>query len=568
MDHSNPRDCFHHQPLDLTENTFRLLDIHGVSKEGLVECTIEIHNRDEILDRDLEYRALSYAWGPEHPTYFILVNGKSFRVRENLLRFLQAALSSHPTACTRIWIDAICIDQENNAEKMHQVMQMASIYRDARSVFVWLGQSKGDYKELQNAIADIEKSLTQYDLRGMRGVESELCVADHPASHQVQDLLMREYWKRMWIIQEIITAGVKAQLICGEHSFAWYPIRKLVRMHDHRWKEDQTGMAVRVIRMEDRSAFLSHGRTILELLRRLNGGGACADVRDKVYSLLGLLRNPGNLRPDYSVSAECLFFRVCQNTTRSSVDAYISLGDAFILKRSLGLDVIGLDGHLRDAKDEQVNIKDSILLRPNKRFTITSLWNQMLWDGLDWHFDHDQSIGATTWLLTETDVLFEFASFGPQDKFRRAIVLRECGPGLFKYIAMAEYRDNDVLKLEVDDRCWAKGRWFLYHLSALLSADCFTGKDGQISVSSEVFLVLMKLYEMSMSIGDPRADKNDLEFLGIRDRLVITHYTLFMRANLNDTRKARSHDSARDWNVVRLDLPTHEIYYGCSELRR
>lgn len=189
---------FHHQPLDLTESSFRLLDIEGMSKEGFVDCTIRIHNCDE---KDLDYQALSYAWGPEQPTGWILLNGKPFRVRKNLLLFLQAAVSSHPVACTRIWIDAICIDQGNTPEKTHQVMQMANIYRNAKTVFVWLGQSKGDYGELCNAVTRMENSPLRDGPHGVvSGIKPELYAEDHPVSHQVQDLLMRDYWKRMWII--------------------------------------------------------------------------------------------------------------------------------------------------------------------------------------------------------------------------------------------------------------------------------------------------------------------------------------------------------------------------------
>lgn len=343
-------------------------------------------------------------------------------------------------------------------------------------------------------------------------------------------------------------------------------------MCDNCWQQDRIGVAMRLIRIAHMSTPLTRQTTILQLLQRLDGGGACADLRDKVYALLGLLRDSGNLRPDYSISTECLFFRVLRSATMSSKQSHVTFKDSSILKKSLELGFGELRGHL-NRKDEQTHMNESIrlghqpsLLWPCRLSIRFFVWKRVLLHDLEFRFDHDQSIGATTWLLEHRDVLFEFASFRPEDKFRKAMVLREVDPGLFKYIAMAEYRDTEVLNSEVADRCCAKERWFLYHLPALISADCFVDEDAQIIVSSDVFLVLMKLSELGMSIGDSRVDENDLEFLGIRDGLVITHSTLFVPAKQQEGETACGDDSTRDWDMARLDIPTHEVYDGYSEL--
>jgi hypothetical protein len=43
-----------------------------------------------------------------------------------------------------IWVDALCIDQENLKERNFQVQQMGSIYRNAAFVFAWLGEEADD----------------------------------------------------------------------------------------------------------------------------------------------------------------------------------------------------------------------------------------------------------------------------------------------------------------------------------------------------------------------------------------------------------------------------------------
>jgi hypothetical protein len=37
------------------------------------------------------------------------------------------------------WIDAICIDQSNPAEKAHQIAAMPRLYSQAQQVLCWLG---------------------------------------------------------------------------------------------------------------------------------------------------------------------------------------------------------------------------------------------------------------------------------------------------------------------------------------------------------------------------------------------------------------------------------------------
>lgn len=43
------------------------------------------------------------------------------------------------TLGSMFWIDALCIDQENLAERNHQVTQMGKIYASAYRVVSWLG---------------------------------------------------------------------------------------------------------------------------------------------------------------------------------------------------------------------------------------------------------------------------------------------------------------------------------------------------------------------------------------------------------------------------------------------
>ena len=77
----------------------------------------------------------------------------SFKVRPNLHAALQQLrLRDRPK---RLWIDAICINQEDNDEKNAQVSLMADVYSKATSVCVWLGEASSDSTLALNFISRI-----------------------------------------------------------------------------------------------------------------------------------------------------------------------------------------------------------------------------------------------------------------------------------------------------------------------------------------------------------------------------------------------------------------------------
>ncbi len=92
------------------------------------------------------YVTLSYTWGPAQdgevssktPEKMILVNSRRFQVYANLYDALcQLAKSGD---ASYIWIDAICINQEDKTECSAQVSIMDTIYKNAAKTIVWLGR--------------------------------------------------------------------------------------------------------------------------------------------------------------------------------------------------------------------------------------------------------------------------------------------------------------------------------------------------------------------------------------------------------------------------------------------
>ncbi len=127
---------FRHKPLDYAKDSIRLLKVHpDLRRSGSISCEIWHANPSA------SYCCLSYRWGSPGSGVKILLNGKSLKLRPNLWNFLHVARQRY--AGINLWIDALCIDQNDEREKNHQVSIMGKIYREATTVFIWLGRRPG-----------------------------------------------------------------------------------------------------------------------------------------------------------------------------------------------------------------------------------------------------------------------------------------------------------------------------------------------------------------------------------------------------------------------------------------
>lgn len=131
------------------------------------------------------YEALSYVWGDPENKLPILIHSHRFDVTVNL----HAALSRlRDHYFERIlWVDAICIDQENLQEKGFQIQSMAKIYGQAMRVVVWLGEATGDSGQALEII------------RAAGGKTSLQCWNTDVISKAILALLQRPWFRRIWV---------------------------------------------------------------------------------------------------------------------------------------------------------------------------------------------------------------------------------------------------------------------------------------------------------------------------------------------------------------------------------
>jgi hypothetical protein len=297
--------------LDRTKDQIRLLSFSSFEN---MEFAVSIFAISECP----AYDALSYVWGIEDKSTerTIRLNGQDFSVRHNLFTALTALAwtpdphrgneSSEDSSAKYLWIDALCIDQENVLERNHQVQLMKSIFSQARCVKVWLGN------ECEGAL-DVpdygrwDRHIPRPALRGQqsRWFEEIDGMGD---SGTLRPFINAEYWRRVWTVQEFevaneiifIAGNSTMKLPAMLRKLEGLRVKRVDTSYYHRSRSPSlhhnensipfdaslSKEAVPLMgRLRDRG---QPGRTELWWLISKFSDKKCSDPRDTVYGLLGL----------------------------------------------------------------------------------------------------------------------------------------------------------------------------------------------------------------------------------------------------------------------------------------
>lgn len=141
-----------HEPLDIAQKQIRVLEIlprgagepvRRLEDQDLVRCRLLTVS---LEGENLMFNASSYVWGRKKDVNVIMVDNELVFVGSNLKSTLRHLRDYHMDAmcCHPLWVDAVCINQQNEDEKLGQVQMMGDIYRRAHRVFSWLGEGDPD----------------------------------------------------------------------------------------------------------------------------------------------------------------------------------------------------------------------------------------------------------------------------------------------------------------------------------------------------------------------------------------------------------------------------------------
>ncbi|KAH6664929.1 heterokaryon incompatibility protein-domain-containing protein, partial [Halenospora varia] len=300
-----------YKPLPHTGDAIRLLRLQpGIRGEKLRSNMIYTTLKSNPI-----YEALSYEWGAPEPKQQIALDDTNVVVTPNLW----SALSHlrHRDEEKILWVDALCINQDNLDERNHQVRQMGEIYSRASMVIIWLG------------CPSLAESLTArllFDWINIYGHEEWSLQTYkreyHPSPdnlhlwHDLARLGTLSYWRRTWIVQEIVLAG-NISLQYGNNKATWTGIEYLERglsLNDTRSlpRHVEDGPIMRLQHQHKLHHSNPPVHSSLEALLEATKTSLCGDPRDRVFALVGIAAH-NRIKPDYSKTLDEIFIDVLKD---------------------------------------------------------------------------------------------------------------------------------------------------------------------------------------------------------------------------------------------------------------
>lgn len=394
----------------LEPDHIRILTIEPGPCDTPISCKLTPHfilalAGDESEKPKIRFEALSYTWGDPTPCHFINCNGHDLPIADNLYHALQfLRLEDRPVL---FWIDAICINQNENAEKSEQIRHMYKIYEIATQVVVWLGPH---YDNSEMAMQSI-KYLKDADNREtiMRRDHGPECVQSlkHVVA-SLENLFHRQWFERSWIRQEVAAAR-KVVVRCGDDEIEWSSLKRIANCiwrlqekivssaSEHKDDNDPhptvtdefrssplrylkrklfPGQSLLSDNGDLRSVWYYHAGGFLDHLM-VSRAFQATNPRDKVYAVLGIadvsIESENDPEPQENDMPK---MRVDYGASVSEVYQYTA---KYIINRDRNLDVLCILSTHRDA-----NSTDLPTWTPDWRVPSTSIPLYANWD----YFEH------------------------------------------------------------------------------------------------------------------------------------------------------------------------------------
>jgi hypothetical protein len=324
-----------YRPLDSAGHEIRLLRLlPSEDFDSLLSCELDYGYLDNVSG---SYEALTYFWGEPDRSQLISIDGQEAKITKNLetaLRYLRL-----PTEQRTLWVDALCINQDDITERSHQVTLMMEIYSQCSRDLAWLGPlahvTRYAYEETVLKVKtgmDMMRRMGLKDLQRMENEEDQLFTWENVEDGEgwvmsdnqhfaIRSLFRRpEIWNRVWVMQELSCAP-NVTLVYGRETLDWAVISDF--LGDQQYADAfhlpighgdygplttviANAQAIQHQRGIVRDIPNGYQSTLLDVLARFKAMEA-TDPRDNVYGLLGLVSEKHSIRVDYRKSEQEVF---------------------------------------------------------------------------------------------------------------------------------------------------------------------------------------------------------------------------------------------------------------------
>lgn len=318
----------------------RLLCLPPGPRSGQIKCSL-ITTR---LSKAPEFEAVSYCWGAllgRESIYITNENehqdsavGDALKVPNSIIPFLHCTRGQHDRRTRILWIDSICINQNDPEERSREVLKMSEIYSKATNTISWLGPEHDSSDDGISYAIDLARLLQQHmsknsetttpDDEASQTVTVKVTLGD-PRLEALFAILDRPYFERAWIVQEVILSD-RVLLVCGDAVISWeqfigaftyfvlatpwiwefYPTNRLSLLYTLKHTGD-----------DFKNPANPNWLKVLVMLR----GFRASDPRDKVYAYYGLQCKGGltelGIKPNYkNMAVHDLYTTLATNALR------------------------------------------------------------------------------------------------------------------------------------------------------------------------------------------------------------------------------------------------------------
>ncbi|KAB5511738.1 heterokaryon incompatibility protein-domain-containing protein, partial [Coniochaeta sp. 2T2.1] len=287
---------YHYEPL-CREDAVRLILLNPAKYQTApLRCSITQHCRSTQLE---DYAAVSYAWGRCELSRTLEIGWDDvsyLRITPNvdaLLRVLRT-----PNEPRYLWIDAICLNQDDETEKAQQIPRMRRIYAEAKEVHIWPGLEDDMTAKLftffrkANQLREAkQQEMASRMAHPMRKVLHDKYDGSGPRT--IVNFFNRPWFSRRWVIQEACLAN-RGTVHCGKYSIP-LPVVTLAAA-----RFQSLDMSSYTIKMATNLGLSTAELSLLDLVWTFHEAD-CLEPKDRIAALLGLLPLEQPFHLDYAV---------------------------------------------------------------------------------------------------------------------------------------------------------------------------------------------------------------------------------------------------------------------------
>ncbi|TRX87933.1 hypothetical protein FHL15_011165 [Xylaria flabelliformis] len=334
-------------PLDKESKQIRLLLVRPLCDGDEVTCHIKLHS---LLNGDSTYEAVSYAWSHVKGKKSIVIDDEKVEIpaaAEEVIRYLRYA--KEPRV---IWVDAICINQEDIREKGHQIALMHEIYKTASRTVVWLGQADEATAEAFRSLELVHGQMSEETDGGDKLREvlygepnifqySKTALPTECNFAALKKFCKRVWFRRLWVVQEVVLASTGV-VYCGVFSMPLIRLARAAVWVHHKQHSlpfdldaeqgmlNASYMSAYIDKKQGHFSRLHGPAPYLADLFRYFHSFRVSEPRDKVYAILGLTRFssldqalPASLVPNYEKPLGEVLVDATRMTIQESGDLWI-----------------------------------------------------------------------------------------------------------------------------------------------------------------------------------------------------------------------------------------------------